>query len=312
MQSLSKKKLLFKYIPITIGIVLFISLILWVGTFEMYDALSNAKLEYLFAAVFSYIIAIFVRSQKLHIILNLFTSDLTRKKSFYYYAISTFLASITPGRMGEPLIVALVKKKEGVLIRNLMPMLVFDRIIDFLIIMIYAMAGSIIISSDVFNDIILKYTHNIAFILLILFILSLFLISIMIIIKKYIHFPINDLKKGFEEISKTPVKLIHIFLFTFLGWLPEILSMYFVMKSFGINISYIQTLSIFSIGILAGVISMVPGGTGTSELSMVVLATSLKFPPGLSTTAFVVNKILLFSTIVILGIIAKNQISKSN
>ena len=307
---IDKKTFIIGHIPTLIGISVLALLVVWANPYKVYNAFLESKMEYMVLAIISYLFAIFIRSQKTYEILNIFKSGIGREQCFYYYIISTFLAITTPGRIGEPLIAALIKKIEDIPIKNLMPLLILDRIIDFSIIFVYANFSIYIIAPSFLTKIINYFTDNIINICLLLFLASIVIFGIYKMIKKTNTPLLTEISIGFRELKRKPFILFKIVGFTFAGWLPEIFSIYLIMKSYGIEVDYIQAIAIYTIGILAGVISMIPGGTGASELSMIALTSLLGFPKDLCTSAFLVNKILLVATIIVISTYAKKQVLK--
>lgn len=78
----------------------------------------------------------------------------------------------------------------------------------------------------------------------------------------------ESLSRGVRVIRRHPRTLLWIMLLTFTDWLSSVLVLYYCFDALGPPIRIGQAVSGFVIGIMAGVLSMVPSGYGVQEGSM--------------------------------------------
>jgi len=68
-----------------------------------------------------------------------------------------------------------------------------------------------------------------------------------------------------------------------IAWLITSLAFLFLLNSVGVGLPFFQALSIYPLSILAGAASMLPGGVGSTEVTIVALLSSHELPIGLAT-----------------------------
>lgn len=73
------------------------------------------------------------------------------------------------------------------------------------------------------------------------------------------------------------------------GWLAECIALYLVLKHFGADVTVLNAVFIFSFSIIVGAISMLPGGLGSTEATIVILlrALGVDFDSALAATAII-------------------------
>jgi uncharacterized protein (TIRG00374 family) len=281
-----------RLLPLGIGLGVITLLILWVNPASMFRLLSQANLRFLMLGVLSYIVAILIRSQKLHLYLNLLGS-VERIWSLGYYVIGTFLALITPARMGEPIVSVLIKREQAIAISSLLPLLVTDRLMDFAVILAYGALSLLWVgpeSATVLPNVSIWPLMALAATLGLLISLG-----VRQLVPKYhwLQEMVNNAKLSLGLMCQRPNVLAASIGLTLLSWLFEIGAMFSTVRAFGVALSYTQVMAMFCLGTLAGVISMIPGGTGAAEASMAGLALLWGAEKERIISALLLNKVLL-------------------
>ena len=90
---------------------------------------------------------------------------------------------------------------------------------------------------------------------------------------------------------------------TIIGWIAEGLALYLLVLHFGADIGFMSTLFIFAFSMIVGAVSMLPGGLGSTEATMVLLMTSLGMGLDEALAATAIFRIVTFWFAVILGLI---------
>ncbi len=127
-------------------------------------------------------------------------------------------------------------------------------------------------------------------------------------------------KKNPEKLEKKALNAIHEFQYTmklmlkerkiffyalplsFLIWGLEILRVYLVFSSFGIEVSLILIAVVFIIASLIGMIPLLPGGIGAVDGIMILLYSAAGIPPSISAAATVIERLISFWMTSLIGI----------
>ena len=86
------------------------------------------------------------------------------------------------------------------------------------------------------------------------------------------------------------------------GWFAEGLALFLVLQHFGAEISVANAVFVFSFGMIVGAISMLPGGLGSTEATMVLLLTALDVPLSSALAATAIVRLTTFWFAVGLGV----------
>ena len=266
------KKLL---IGIALGFVVFIGLFFWGKKDEILQvfALLNWKIVLLLSGLsFSNYL---VRFFRWHYYLKILELEVSWKDSFIIFFCGLAL-TVSPGKFGELLKTVLLKRKYNYPISRTTSVVFSERVSDLI--------GVLILS---FSGIALWDKGNSAFIIAALMIgmiffvfltsagrnLTLKMISITPLLK-------NHLNK-FENLFQSTRLLLHpkIQIYSLLpsifAWFLEALELYLIFHFFHQKAPFLTAIFIYSFATLIGGISMLPGGLGSSELTLVGLMIGL-------------------------------------
>ena len=224
-------------------------------------------------------------------------------------SLSTFMSglimSVTPAKLGEVLKSVLVKEITGEPISKTAPIILAERVTDFLSLLLIAIVGAYVFD----------YGGNITIIVAAFFIILIIIISnkkiaIPIInltekippIKKYIH----NIHSAYES-SYQLLKLKPLILMTFLSlisWGFECLGYYFILVNFDVNFGLLWASFSYSFSTIVGAISMLPGGLGLTEGSLTYLLIEKGITADISvTTTFIVRAVTLWFAVLV-GIVS--------
>lgn len=127
-------------------------------------------------------------------------------------------------------------------------------------------------------------------------------------------------KKNPEKLEKKAMNAIHEFQYTmkimlkdrkvflyglplsFLIWFLEIIRVYLVFSSFGVDVSLILIAEVFIVASLIGMIPLLPGGLGAVDGIMILLYSAAGIPPSISAAATVVERLISFWMTSIIGL----------
>lgn len=224
-------------------------------------------------------------------------------------SLSTFMSglimSVTPAKLGEVLKSVLVKEITGEPISKTAPIILAERITDFLSLLLIAIVGAFVFDYGGNLTIIVA-----AFFVLIIFIISNKKIALPIInfseriplIKKYIH----NIHSAYES-SYQLLKLKPLFLMTLLSlvsWGFECWGYYIILLNFNVDFGILWASFSYSFSTIVGAISMLPGGLGLTEGSLTFLLVQKKVPVDISVaTTFIIRVVTLWFAVLV-GIVS--------
>jgi len=195
--------------------------------------------------------------------------------------LSSFVMSVTPGKVGEVFKAYLLKEQNGTPIAKSAPIILAERITDFISLIMLSLVGAIMFG----------YESK-----LILIIGGLFIVLILLISSKKISYGIIGFFELFAFFNKISHKIhtaydsiykmvrikeltICIFL-SILAWFCECLGTYIVINSFGgvnpVHVDIYVSTFIYGFATIAGSVTMLPGGLGATDASITFLLISLK------------------------------------
>ena len=224
-------------------------------------------------------------------------------------SLSTFMSglimSVTPAKLGEVLKSVLVKEITGEPISKTAPIILAERITDFLSLLIIALVGAIIF--DYGGDVTIVVA---AFFIFLIFIVSNKKIALPIIsffekiplIKKYIHNIHSAYESSYQLLKIKP--LILMTLLSLVSWGFECLGYYLILLNFNLDFGLFWASFSYSFSTIVGAISMLPGGLGLTEGSLTFLLVQKKVPVDISVaTTFIVRVVTLWFAVLV-GIIS--------
>ncbi|RPI18800.1 MAG: UPF0104 family protein [Ignavibacteriae bacterium] len=243
-----------------------------------------------------------------------------RKISFMIF-LSSFIMAITPGKVGEVFKSYLLKEHNGTSISKSAPIVLAERITDFLSLIFLSMIGAILFG----------YGTK-----LIIIVGIFFVILIIIISSKKISYSIIGLLEKINFVSRVSHKiheaydsiyqmirfrqLVIALLLSVLAWFFECMGFYIVANSFSaasiIHVDIFAATFIYGFATIAGAVTMLPGGLGATDASIAFLLVSLKnISENIAVAATLIIRVATLWFAVIVGIIAiliYQKISHSN
>ncbi|MEN3037564.1 MAG: lysylphosphatidylglycerol synthase transmembrane domain-containing protein [Candidatus Kryptonium sp.] len=228
---------------------------------------------------------------------------ISTSKNFLIF-LSGLTMSITPGKLGEALKSYLLKITDNVPISRSAPIVVFERLIDFIAFVILALYGSLYFNYG--KEII----AGVGFVV----ITSIFIFSK----KEIVHLLLEKTRKVFGDKFTTKINtaynsaielsdfriLIPTILISTLSWFFECIGFYIVIYAYSIDISLNLATFIYSFSTIAGAISMLPGGLGPTEGSMTALLVLNQVPKDIAVAITIIIRFATLWFAVVLGLIA--------
>lgn len=228
-------------------------------------------------------------------------------KSTMLYYFSGFAMTTTPGKIGEALRLWLLERCHNYGYSRVGPLFVGDRLSD-----MHAMLVMILIGLTAFSDYLWLsvLTFLIVVVLTFLFLKPNLLISFMGLAYKWTG---KRAVRIFAKIRRTLRLTAHLFswkifsgtlIIASIGWLAETAAFFLLLRELGADVSYLHATFIFSFSMVMGALSMLPGGLGGVEATMIALLVALGVDVELALVATAVIRLTTLWFAVFLGFIA--------
>ncbi len=296
-----KKKIIFS---VVFGAVVFLGLSVYANLSELIEAFAIYNWlifpVVLLLSICNYI-ARFLKWEYYTKTLNI---RLDRKMSFIIF-LSSFIMSITPGKIGEVFKSYLLKEQNGTPVSKSAPIVFAERITDFLSLVLLSIVGALM----------LGYGTNLIIGFGIFFILLVLLIG-----NRKVSYAIIDVLGKFRVISKVSHKLhtaydsiyqmvrfkelIITVILSIFAWSFECFSFYLVVNGFGaantVHVDIFIATFVYGFATLAGAATMLPGGLGATDASITGLLVLLSIPKSIAvaSTLLIRSATLWFALIV--------------
>lgn len=212
--------------------------------------------------------------------------------------------SVTPGRIGEIFKAYLVKNKYQISKSKTFSVVIAERGVEFIALIIISIITSVI------------YEFKYSFILVTTSIIILILVCVAVVLRSkifstfmrvsYLQNRIDDLilfKNSLIEIFR-PILFIKMLILSVVAWFIEILGFYLIMNHFSDLSNILISSFTYSISIVIGAVSMIPGGIGATEGSLSYLLILNGFSGDMAVSSTLIIRIATLWFSVIIGFIA--------
>lgn len=236
-----------------------IAILLLYYTFRKWDidivtTISEIKIHVVIIGILIYWLFLLVRTLRFYSLVTKHDSKVDFLTILHVQITSNLFGQVTIGKSGEALKVILVNKKYGLSLKELGSIFAVEKIMDLSIFILIAFLSIAFIGKDVFKLLIPNSTAHI---------MSIFIFLGIIFVLYYLKTRGYKLKENINLIIYSIIP--HILLFGIV---------YISFFSFGMG-SIQQIFVIYAISSIIGLISLLPGGRGASELSAMAIATTL-------------------------------------
>jgi uncharacterized protein (TIRG00374 family) len=301
-----KKKIIYS---VVFGAAVFLALSIYANFAELLDAF-NSFIWLFFPLVIVLAFCNYIsRFLKWNYYTRVLDIKITTKLSFIIF-LSSFIMAVTPGKVGEVFKSYLLKEQTGTPVSKSAPIVVAERITDFLSLILLSLIGAVTFHYGLE----LIITIGLLFVLLIIVVSS----------KKVSYALINFFEKfkfvsgishkihsAYDSIYRMvrPKELIIALLLSVIAWFFECFGFYVVINSFGIanliHIDIFVATFIYGFATIAGAVTMLPGGLGVTDASIPFLLILLKgIPKNIAVASSLIIRIATLWFAVMVGIVS--------
>jgi len=224
-------------------------------------------------------------------------------------SISIFLSglvmSITPGKMGEVLKSYLVKEVTGTSVSKTAPIVLLERLTDFISLIIIAIIGAYFF----------KFGKEISVGTGILFLVIIFVLS-----NKKLAIPLINFLEKFKFLAKHIVSfhnayessykmlrlkpLILMLLLSAVGWFFECLGYHLILSNFGVELGLFWASFAYAFATIVGALTMLPGGLGATEGSLTFLVIQKGYSKEIAVASTFIIRVVTLWFAVLVGLLS--------
>lgn len=300
-----KKKIIFS---IVLGAAVFLGLSIYANFNELLEAFALYNwlmFPLVLALSFCNYIARFFKWEYYTKILNI---KIERKMSFMIF-LSSFIMSVTPGKIGEVFKSYLLKEYNGTPVSKSAPIVFAERITDFLSLVLLSMAGALMFGYG--TTLIIGFG---VFFVILVFVLS----------NKKLSYAIIGFLERFKFISRISHKihtaydsiyqmirfkeLIITIILSIFAWAFECFSFYLIVNGFGsenaIHVNILTATFVYGFATIAGAATMLPGGLGATDASITGLLVFLGIAKNIAAASTMIIRAATLWFAVVVGIFA--------
>ena len=297
----------------SISLLILVGLVLYVNPSMLIRTIAKTDLFYLFLGFMISNITVMLRVVKWNVLL----SNISFKQLFPVQMLGMSLSNLTPGKIGEPIKAVILKLSNKLPVSESLPTIIWERIMDVVVLVLFAIFGVQFIAGNFFVPSILSISMVIVFIILLILVLykKSFGIRVFNLLKKI---PIlNKIDNQFiatfyKGVKILKSKLFLSFILTFIVWFLDGAVFYFVLLSFGL--SSIENLfiipCILALSILIGICSSLPSGVGSTEVVMIILLGALGIEKTVATATVMLARFLTLGYGMLLGYLSFLYLSR--
>jgi len=257
------------FLGFALGGLVFVAGCFIAGLDDLIDAFSIFKWQYFAAALLLALLNYLARYVKFDYYLRLLDIKLSWREGLSIF-LSGLVLTITPGKLGEALKSFLIKDVTGVPVARTAPIVIAERLTDFIAMLILSLGGILTI----------KY-YGIRVLGVSVLVLAIFFVIIGV---PAISYRIFAFIGSFRRLKIVEEKLhvaydstlimigirplIIATLISIPAWFFECFAFYLVIKGFSFDISIMYATCVYAVSTIAGALSMLPGGLGPTEIGL--------------------------------------------
>ena len=222
------------------------------------------------------------------------------------YFVAGFALTVTPGKVGEVVRLWLLHRDHGVSYTRSIPLLAADRVMDMAAICLLALAGAALTSRYLLLTAVLTAACAV---LLLALSRARFLLQILDWAERRIRRAPGLFARAREvcailpAIGRPGVLGVSLAL-SCIGWLAECLVLMLVLRELGSAVGLGASVLAFCLAALAGAVSLLPGGLGAADLSLLGLLRLIEVPEASAIVATILVRVATLWFAVVLGVLA--------
>lgn len=323
-----KTRLIWIVAALVFGTAAILFLLFSAGLGSVWDALSQANVEYVFLALAATLLGLFVRGMRRVFFLRAVRCRLPTRDVFLIVLSGAFFENLGPARLGEFFVPAVLSAKDIDVGSSTLSSVIVERTLDLATAAGIAFVGVLALDLDAQLKTILAVGIVITIALVaVIFRLTSIVGTIVHFLAKHVKFfkaervqkvevtfqnMMHSSKDSVGFLVKNKKTAIGGVALTLVLWSLNGVRLYFVVEAMGLGISLLQATVVVVFTILLAIASMVPFGYGTAELAMVFILMSLgvQFVQSKALGIALIDRFLAVWFVVLVGAIASLRMRK--
>lgn len=306
-----------------ISILLLVVMIYLIGIDKIIESIKTANPHFILLAIIVQILILVIRSFRWGYIINKLTDF---KDNFIVKIIGTFAANVTPVRTGGEVFTAVAGKEiNGISLSNGLSAGFIERLFDATVSLILLFLCIFLFPKDFLthtNQIILSIAIlGVTCYLIVIYLInwnknfSLYLYNILHSIIKFLPISEYFLNRMYEKVTNglkdmiicskefsNKKNIFWVLIISLSSWTLDCLRLYLIIQAFNVDIPFFAVIFIFFIADIAGLISLLPGGMGSLDLSTAYLLTLFYIPFSTAGTIILIDRLISYWIINIIGV----------
>ncbi|WP_321420977.1 UPF0104 family protein [uncultured Methanobacterium sp.] len=314
-----------RYYVFLVSILLLALLIIWIGPQKMWEVIKTANPWLILLAVGVHLFVVWIRSLRWGYIIN---QPWEFKKNFIVKTIGLFAGNFTPMRSGGEVLNAVAGKKiNGISLSEGLSAGLTERFFDGAIgailllicacllpkVRIIAIMGGLASFGLLAVVYLINWREDTS---IWIYNRVHFIVRFLPISEEVVENLYNKFTQGLRsmiEYTKTFSSfknLTVVFVLTAASWLLECVRLYIVFAAFNVKINFVAIIIIFLLANIIGILSALPGGIGSIELSLTGLFVIFGVPSAVGGSIAMVDRLASFWVVSALGIIFASYYAK--
>jgi uncharacterized protein (TIRG00374 family) len=298
--SKNTKKLL-QIILLLVGLIILVFIIKQSGIIENYQLLFTVSIPLLIIAFALSNANIIVKIYRWKYLSEKYNQPITLKEASVVTVSSLYFANITPGKVGDLFKAYFMQKKYAMNFFDGVSMIFYERFFELMILFLTATA-IIFIELRGVSVIILELSAALLLLLALFYYKADYFMKLLE--KIVVRLPVIKTNEVNFHIKKLPfLNILAVFIITFISLALEFARLWVVALAFGFFLNPLQISIVFSLAIVAGLVSQIPLGIGIMEGSLSYLLQEMGVDPLGSITIVLTDRIISMYYALILGFV---------
>lgn len=221
-----------------------------------------------------------------------------------YYYLAGFALTATPGKAGEAIRLWWMRSAHDVPYLRSFPVMIADRAIDAWALLLLAVLSSSAFAAYLWQSVLLAAIVigvSAPLVFPRLLELPIRIAFRLIPSKRRLWVRARQLARSLRELAHPRTYGVTL-IPTMLGWVAECYALYLLLQYFGAEVALTTAVFVFCFSMLVGAISMLPGGLGSTEATMVLLLKAMGVDLGTAVAATAIIRMTTFWFAIVVGL----------
>jgi uncharacterized protein (TIRG00374 family) len=302
----------YKIMLLSLSIILLIAIVWYANPYLVFTTLMKADPLLIIAAFLVSSVSMITLVLKWKVLLK----NTTFKELFPVQMLGVTISHFTPGKASEPIKAVILKAKNGSPVSETLQSVIWERIMDLVIIILLSLFAIQMVTLR--SNLLLPSVLSLGILSALIVVLFVILYSRRFgfwVFKILIKLPVlkrmtKEFLEKFYSNRVGRIKLLYSFVLCLITWLLYGAVTYISFLALGVHIPFLLILGIFTLSVIVGVASFLPGGIGSTEAVMTLLLTLSGVDSAIAVTGVLISRFLSLWYNIFLGGLSFVYLSK--